>query len=54
MPEVLGALTAFVEEHKGCGDLGGGRDGSYIWLMCSCGAQIVHPASAPPSEPARM
>jgi hypothetical protein len=53
MADVLRALTAFVGEHKNCGDLDGGRDGGYIWLACSCGARIAYPVSAPPQEPAR-
>jgi len=44
MPETLAALVAFVREHQRCGELDGGRDGEYIWLACSCGAQIVRPA----------
>ena len=32
---VLGALVAFVEDHKRCGDLEGGLDNSYVWLECS-------------------
>ena len=48
---VLGAFVAFVDEHKRCGDLDGGIDRGYVWLACSCGAQIVHPAIAP--APAR-
>jgi hypothetical protein len=52
MPETLAALVAFVREHQRCGDLDGGRDGGYIWLTCTSGAQIVHPASAPPSAAA--
>jgi hypothetical protein len=48
---VLGAFVAFVDEHKRCGDLDGGVDHGYVWLACSFGAQIVHPAIAP--APAR-
>jgi hypothetical protein len=44
---VLSAFVAFVDEHKRCGDLGGGVDNGYVWLTCSCGAQIVHPAKEP-------
>ncbi len=49
MPDVLNALVAFVAEHQRCGDLDGGRDGGNIWLACTCGAQIVHPATTPPT-----
>ena len=49
----LGAFVAFVDEHKRCGDLDGGVDNGYVWLACSCGAQMVHLASAPPPAPAR-
>jgi hypothetical protein len=48
MPNVLNALVAFVAEHQRCGGLDGGRDDKKVWLACSCGAQIVHPASEPP------
>lgn len=46
---VLGAFVAFVDEHKRCGDLDAGRDAGYVWLACTCGAQIVHPTSTPPA-----
>jgi len=54
MRELLVALTAFFDEHQRCGELDGGRDNGYIWLRCSCGAQIAHPAGerdgvAPPA-----
>jgi hypothetical protein len=48
MPDVLNALVAFVAEHQRCGDLDGGKDDGKVWLTCSCGAQVVHPASAFP------
>jgi hypothetical protein len=44
---VLGAFVAFVDDHKRCGDLDGGLDKGQVWLACSCGAQIVHPAKEP-------
>ena len=48
MPDtVLAALTAFVAEHQRCGELDGGRDDGAIWLECSCGGRIAHPAGAP-------
>ena len=50
LPDVLNALLAFVAEHQRCGDLDGGRDNALVWLTCSCGAQVAHPASA--SHPA--
>jgi hypothetical protein len=53
MPDVLNALVAFVAERQRCGDLDGGRDDGKVWLACSCGAQIVHPATPPPQTPAR-
>jgi hypothetical protein len=52
MRELLVVLTAFFDEHQRCGELDGGRDNGYIWLRCSCGAQIAHPASAPSPTPA--
>jgi len=53
MPEVLYALTAFVAEHRRCGDLDGGRDDGYVWLQCSCGGLIMQPANdKPPRHPA--
>lgn len=50
MPGILDALVAFVREHERCGDLDGGLDDGCVWLACSCGAQIVPPASAPPQH----
>jgi hypothetical protein len=52
MRELLVALTAFFDEHQRCGELDGGRDNGYIWLRCSCGAQIAHPVGAPSPTPA--
>jgi len=52
MRDVLTALVAFVAEHRRCGDLDGGHAGGKVWLACSCGAQMVHPVSAPPSAAA--
>jgi hypothetical protein len=49
---VLGAFVAFVDEHKRCGNLDGGEDNGQVWLACSGGAQVVHPASAPPQATA--
>ena len=47
MLDVLNALVAFAAEHQRCGDLNGGRDSGYVWLSCTCGAQIVQPAKEP-------
>src|SRR5882724_8624998 len=54
MRELLVALTAFFDEHQRCGELDGGRENGYIWLGCSCGAQIAHPVSAPSRTPAEL
>lgn len=53
---ILAGLTAFFVEHQYCGELDGGRDNGNIWLQCSCGAHITHPASIPapiPADPGR-
>jgi len=47
MSALLSALDAFLQEHRRCGELDGGLDGDTVWLVCSCGAQSVHSASAP-------
>jgi len=47
MSALLTALDAFLQEHRRCGELDGGLDGDTVWLVCSCGAQSVHSASAP-------
>jgi hypothetical protein len=47
MQGLLAALTAFFDEHQRCGELDGGRENRYIWLGCSCGAQIAHLAGSP-------
>jgi len=49
---ILAGLTAFFVEHQYCGELDGGRDNGSIWLQCSCGAHITHPASIPAPIPA--
>jgi|GEM_PF-2885489 hypothetical protein len=49
---ILAALTAFFVEHQYCGELDGGRDNGSIWLQCSCGAHIAHPARIPRPIPA--
>ena len=48
MRELLGALTAFLDEHQRCGELDGGLDNGYVWLQCSCGGLIMQRASEPP------
>lgn len=48
---ILAGLTAFFVEHQYCGELDGGRDNGSIWLQCSCGAHITHPASIPAPIP---
>ena len=48
MPHVLAALIAFAAEHQRCGDLDGGTDNGYVWMQCSCGGLITHPAEEPP------
>jgi hypothetical protein len=48
---ILAALAAFFVEHQYCGELDGGRDNGNIWLECSCGAHITHPASIPAPVP---
>lgn len=53
MPYLLAALDALLQEHRGCGDLDGGIEGERVWLTCSCGALIVHPATEPPPTPAQ-
>lgn len=47
MPELLAALIAFVSEHRACGQLAGGLERGMVWLACSCGAELVRPASPP-------
>jgi hypothetical protein len=39
----LGAITAFIDEHKRCGDIDSGSDSGCIWLQCSCGGLIMQP-----------
>jgi hypothetical protein len=43
MRELLGALDAFLQEHRRCGDLDGGVERGHVWMTCDCGADIVHP-----------
>jgi hypothetical protein len=39
MPEPLAALDAFVEEHRRCGELGGGVEEGRVWMTCECGTR---------------
>lgn len=45
----LNDLDAFLNEHRRCGDLGGGvtdpEEGSaaVVWMTCSCGAVLARP-----------
>jgi hypothetical protein len=49
----LGGFTAFIDEHKRCGDLDGGSDNGYVWVQCSCGGLIMQPAKEPPHPAAK-
>jgi ribosomal silencing factor RsfS len=42
MSSVLDALVAFVDEHRRCGELDGGLEDGRVWMVCDCGADIVH------------
>jgi hypothetical protein len=50
---VLGAITAFIDEHQGCGDLDGGTDNGYTWLQCSGGGLTMQPEKEPPNPAAK-
>jgi hypothetical protein len=39
--ELLQAFDAFVQEHRRCGTIDGSSEGRYVWLSCSCSAQIT-------------
>jgi hypothetical protein len=43
MPELLAALDAFLQEHRGCGEMDGGVNRERVWVACDCGAGIAHP-----------
>jgi hypothetical protein len=47
-PKPGSAFVAFVAEHQRCDVLDGGVDNGYVWIQCSCGGLIMHPASEPP------
>jgi hypothetical protein len=49
----LGAITAFVDEHKRCGDIDSGSDCGGVWLQCSCGGLIMQPEKEPPNPAAK-
>jgi hypothetical protein len=38
MPELLAALDAFMQEHRRCGELNTGVEGSQVWMACESGA----------------
>jgi len=41
------ALSAFLADHRSCGELDGGRDGATLWLECVCGVRTVRPVGVP-------
>jgi hypothetical protein len=41
MRDLLAALDAFLQEHRRCGELDGGLDGSAVWMACDCDVHIV-------------
>ncbi len=47
MPELLAALDAFLQEHRGCGELDGGVENHRVWMACDCGASVVHLVERP-------
>ena len=47
MPDLLSALTAFVAEHRRCGEMDGGLEGGVVWLGCTCSARLARPAAGP-------
>lgn len=50
MPELLAALDAFAQEHRRCGELGGGVERQHVWLRCECGAELRRPVLDEPSK----
>ena len=52
-PIPFDALEAFVQDHQRCDVPDGGVDNGLVWLQCTCGGLIMHPAGEPPKkEPA--
>jgi hypothetical protein len=53
---LLTELDAFFTEHRRCGDLDAGVEGSIVWIACDCGAIVARradEAGASPWLPAR-
>ena len=40
LSHLLHALAAFLQEHRGCGELDGGAEDEWVWMTCMCGAVI--------------
>jgi hypothetical protein len=38
---LLTELDAFFTEHRRCGELDAGVDGSIVWIACDCGARMA-------------
>ncbi len=52
LSHLLHALGAFLQEHRGCGDLDGGADDEDgLWLVCECGASIRRSLASVDSYP---
>ena len=55
---LLHALAAFLQEHRGCGELDGGVEDERVWMTCTCGAVISQTLESarcqqPPRRPIR-
>ncbi len=42
----LGALDAFYQEHRLCGDLEGDVETDRVWMACTCGTGITRNIAA--------
>ncbi len=45
------AVEAFLDEHRGCGDLDAGVDDGRVWMTCECGGAIRWHLSDGPVHP---
>ena len=42
---ILECLEAFLQEHKRCGLLDAGVTDGVVWMACTSGARVAHPAT---------
>jgi len=51
MPELLAALDAFLQEHRGCRDQDGGVERGHVWMACDWTLALPSYSPSPSASP---